>query len=246
LVDEGVSGPSPADTGRSCAVDITATRTVSDAWRQQAFTTAGCSPVAMDDKTEELRDIFIDATGSDTVTERQEETRGSLAGGDDEATDERLTGLVATMRQRFDFRSTLADDALVTVLRRFFDDETDAEIAAELGITAQEVFEARMDLHLVTDVDRATDVEIEAVRRLFVDGVGVAACVEAIDADAEAVRRAYRVVESETAAARASHRFRDEFAELLSDEELSTRLASDARRDGLEDATEDLETDVSF
>jgi hypothetical protein len=54
------------------------------------------------------------------------------------------------------------------------------------------------------------------------------------------------VVESETAATRASHRFRDEFAELLSDEDISTRLASDARRDGLQDATEDLETDVSL
>ncbi|WP_380680062.1 conditioned medium-induced protein 4 [Salinigranum sp. GCM10025319] len=199
----------------------------------------------MDEKTEELRDIFIDATGSDTVTERQEETRGSLA-GDDEATDERLAERVATMRERFDFRSALGDDALVTVLRRFFDDASDAEIAADLGVVEEEVFEARMDLHLVTDADHAIDVDVGEVRRLFVDGADVEACVAAIDADPDAVRRAYHIVESETTATRASHRFRDEFADRLADEDISSQLASDARRDGLKEATEDLETDVSL
>jgi hypothetical protein len=199
----------------------------------------------MDEKTEELRDIFIDATGSDTVTERQEETRGSIAGGD-EATDERLAERVAAMRERFDFRSDLGDDALVTVLRRFFDDASDAEIAADLGVSEREAFEARMDLHLVADADHAVDVDVGEVRRLFVDGADVEACVAAVDADPEAVRRAYRIVESETAAARASHRFRDEFADLLADDDLSSRFASDARRDGLKEATEDLETDVSL
>ena len=45
----------------------------------------------MDEKTAELRDIFIEATGSDTVTEQQSESRGSLADVDDpEATVDRL------------------------------------------------------------------------------------------------------------------------------------------------------------
>jgi hypothetical protein len=196
----------------------------------------------MDEKTEALRDLFVEATGADTVTERQRETRGSLVG--DEVTDERLAALVATMRERFDFRSGLDDASLVTVLRRFFDDATDAEVAAELGVDERAVFHARMDLHLVTEADH-TPVD-DRVRPLVVDGATVEACLDAVDADPETVRRAVRVVESETAAARASHRFRDEFAELLSDEDLSTRLASDARRDGLRDATEDLETDVSL
>lgn len=197
----------------------------------------------MDEKTEELRDIFLDATGSETVTERQEESRGSLVGGD-EVTDERLVTLVDTMRDRFEFRSSLDDDALVTVLREFFADASDDDIADAVDATAADVFEARMDLHLVTAADH-TPVD-DAVRPLVVDGADVEACVEAVDADPETVRRAYRVVESETAAARASHRFRDEFADLLSDEDLSSRLASDARRDGLKEATEDLETDVSL
>jgi hypothetical protein len=43
-----------------------------------------------------------------------------------------------------------------------------------------------------------------------------------------------------------NHRFRDAFADLLTDADLSARLAEDARRDGLEEATEDIETDVSL
>jgi hypothetical protein len=197
----------------------------------------------MDEKTEALRDIFIDATGSDTVTERQEETPGSLA-GDSAVSDERLADLVDTMRERFEFRSGLSDETLVGVLRGFFEGATDAGLAADLGLSEDAVFEARIDLHLVTDADRTP--VVDRVRGLVVGGADLDECLEAVDADHETVRRAYRVVESETAARQASHRFRDEFADLLSDEELSTRLATDARRDGLKDATEDLETDVSL
>lgn len=198
----------------------------------------------MDEKTEELRDIFLEATGSETVTERQEEGRGSIRGGDDAVSDERLTALVDRMRDRFTFRSSLDTDSLVTVARGFFAERTDADLASELDVDETDVFEARMDLHLVADADH-TSVD-EAVRPLVVDGASIEACLEAVEAAPETVRRAYLVTESEAAATRASHRFRDEFAELLTDEEISAHLASDARRDGLKDATEDLETDVSF
>jgi hypothetical protein len=198
----------------------------------------------MDEKTEELRDIFLEATGSDTVTERQEAGRGSLKDENRAVGDERLAELVEAMRERFSFRSALGTDALVTVLRGFFDGRTDADLADELGVSESAVFEARMDLHLVADADH-TPLDDE-VRPLVVSGTSLDACLEAVDADPEVVRRTYLVARSESDAARVSHRFRDEFAELLTDEDLSTRLASDARRDGLQDATEDLETDVSF
>ena len=187
----------------------------------------------MDEKTEALRDIFIDATGSDTVTERQEEGRGSITGAE-AVTDEQLATRVESMRDRFDFESALPTEALVTLLRGFFAGRSDADLAADLDSSTAEVFAARMDLHLVTDADH-TPVD-GAVRPLVVDGASVA----------DVVRRAYRVAESELAAARVNYRFRDEFADLLTDEDLSSRLAADARRDGLKDATEDLETDVSL
>ena len=197
----------------------------------------------MDEKTEALRDIFIDATGSDTVTERQEEGRGSITGAE-AVTDEQLATRVESMRDRFDFESALPTEALVTLLRGFFAGRSDADLAADLDSSTAEVFAARMDLHLVTDADH-TPVD-GAVRPLVVDGASVADCLAAVDADADVVRQAYRVAESELAAARVNYRFRDEFADLLTDEDLSSRLAADARRDGLKDATEDLETDVSL
>jgi hypothetical protein len=197
----------------------------------------------MDEKTAELRDIFVDTTGADTVTERQESGRGSLADRAD-VSDETLVDRVEAMRDRFDFRSSLSTDALVTVLRGFFAGRTDEALAAALDVDAADVFAARMDLHLVTDDDH-TPVD-DAVRPLVRSGAGVETAVEAVDADPDVVRRAYRVVEADRAATRVNDRFRDEFADLLSDEDLSRRLASDARRDGLRDATEDLETDVSL
>ena len=198
----------------------------------------------MDEKTEALRDIFIDATGSETVTERQEASRGSIADDGTDASDDELLAVLTRMRERFDFRSTLDDDELLTVLRGFFSGASDDAIAADVGETRAAVFTARMDLHLVTDDDH-TSVDA-AVRPLVRDGADLDACLDDVDADAELVERAYHVAVSEMAAARTNHRFSDEFSDLLTDDDISTRLATDARRDGLRDATEDIETNVSL
>ncbi|MFB6154352.1 MAG: conditioned medium-induced protein 4 [Haloferacaceae archaeon] len=200
----------------------------------------------MDEKTEELRDIFIDATGEDTVTERQEESHGSLTEEDDGDVDARLRELVDTMRERYDFESTLDRDGLVTVVRGFYDDEDDADIAGDLDVSPEGVFDARMDLHLVREDDRSPPFEYEALHDLVVEGADTEEMAETLDADPETVDHYRRVAETEVEATRASNRFRDEFAELLTDSELSGRLAHDAQEDGLEEATEDIETDVSF
>ena len=91
----------------------------------------------MDEKTQELRDIFIDATGSDTVTERQEEGPGSLA--DEPSGDPaRIRALVEQMRDRYEFGSGLSDETLVTVVRAFFDDADDAARAFAEKVSALE------------------------------------------------------------------------------------------------------------
>ncbi|MFC6726624.1 conditioned medium-induced protein 4, partial [Halobium palmae] len=62
------------------------------------------------------------------------------------------------------------------------------------------------------------------------------------------VRRYSDVVEADLRSTRANDRFRDEFAELLTDSDISDTYAHEAREDGLRDATEDLESesDLSF
>jgi len=47
----------------------------------------------MDEKTEELRDIFVDVAGEDTVTERQEAGHGSLL-SDEDGVEERLLAVI--------------------------------------------------------------------------------------------------------------------------------------------------------
>ncbi|AXG05327.1 conditioned medium-induced protein 4 [Haloplanus rubicundus] len=168
----------------------------------------------MDDKTAELRDIFLDATdGEGTVTERQAERRGSLVDVDDpEVVDDRLRELVATMRECYDFETDLDPDAYVRLIRGFYDGDDDAALAEALGVDQKAVVRARLDCHLVRESDGDTP------------------AVEA----------------SRGRATRANGRFRDAFVELLTDDDLSGRLASDSREDGLREATEDIETNVSL
>ncbi|MFC6989979.1 conditioned medium-induced protein 4 [Haloplanus sp. GCM10025708] len=199
----------------------------------------------MNEKTEELRSIFLDATGEETVTERQEETHGSLA-EDESENERRVRELVATMRDRYDFETSLDDDDLYRIVRGFYDDEDDETIAVAVDATAEEVFVARMDLHLVRDADRGVPVEFDRLRDRVVAGASDANVAADLGVDESTVARARRVIEAEQEATRANDRFRDEFAEHLTDSDLSARLARDAREDGLEDATEDIETNVSF
>ncbi|WP_224333151.1 conditioned medium-induced protein 4 [Haloprofundus halobius] len=199
----------------------------------------------MDEKTAELRDIFIDATGSETVTESQEEERGSLT-EDEENVERRLDELVTTMRSRYEFTSDLQTQTLVRIVRGFYDEQSDHELAAELDVDESAVFDARMDLHLVSEADRDAPFALDQLRTLIVDDVSVSDRAAELDSDEATVRRYSAIVEADQRSTRANDRFRDEFAELLTDSDLSARLAETAREDGLKDATEDIETNVSF
>ncbi|WP_284012595.1 conditioned medium-induced protein 4 [Halobaculum litoreum] len=198
----------------------------------------------MDEKTAELRDIFVDATGGETVTERQEEGRGSLAA--ESNADERIAELVGRMRERYDFASGLDDDDLRRVVRLFFEDAGDAAVAAELGVDEATVFDARMDLHLVREADRDAPFDLGDLRSLVVEDVPVGERAAELDADEGTVARYSQVVAADVRSTRANDRFRDEFAELLTESDLKTGLTEDAREDGLREAAEDIETNVSF
>jgi len=195
----------------------------------------------MDEKTEQLRDIFMDVSEEGTVTESQAETRGSLGSeGDD---DERLHEVVATLRERESFATDFETETYVRLVRAFYDDEGDSEIAAALETTAEEVFRARMDLHLIRgdELDAVDASEVRDRREESDDAIA-----DALDADAATVRRARRVVATEDAARAANHRYRTQFEETLTDAAISGEYAGGVRDDGLEEAAEDIETDVSF
>ena len=217
----------------------------------------------MDEKTAELRDLFVDATGSETVTERQEAERGTLVNRDDAG--EGVRDLVAAMRERYGFSTPLGDDAYVLVARGRFADEDDAAIAAAIrdgladtdgdsdvdpaDVDAETVRKARLDLHLVRESDR----EVEGgefayadLKRLTAAGNSIVECTEELDAQPDTVARYAAVARTDIASTRANDRFRDAFRDLLTDADIEGSLASDARKDGLREATEDIETDVSL
>ncbi|MCU4927001.1 conditioned medium-induced protein 4 [Halobacteria archaeon AArc-dxtr1] len=196
----------------------------------------------MNEKTEELRDIFTSVTdGADTVTESQEDTRGSLE-KDEQTVETRVHGVIARMRDRYGLETDLDDDALTTVATGFYEGASDAEIAADLERDESAVFDARMALHLIDERD-ADEVDLVAIREREEDA---AALADEYDVDEAAIRRYRRVATARDESRAANDRYRDEFDSILADADISKRMAADVRKDGLDDATDGMETDVSF
>ncbi|ELZ02278.1 hypothetical protein C482_05351 [Natrialba chahannaoensis JCM 10990] len=196
----------------------------------------------MNEKTEELREIFTDVTdGEETITESQEDTRGSLE-KDEQTDDERLESVVAQMRERYEFETPLSDEELIAVAKAFYDDDSDAAIADDLGVAPEVVFEARMALHLVGE-DDADEVDLVAIRDRDEDDETLAT---EYDVSAAEIRRFRRIAAAQDESRAANDRYRDEFDSILADADLSTQMATDVREDGLEDATEGMETNVDF
>jgi DNA-binding CsgD family transcriptional regulator len=199
----------------------------------------------MDEKTEELRDIFMDVTDKDTVTESQEETRGSLTDqGDGQR--ERLESVVGSMRERYDFSTDFSDDDLCGLVELFYDDASDADIARELDASRKTVFRARTDLHLVRDRDRDAPFDLDDLRTRLTDNPATRDLADEFDVSESTVRRYRRVVRAQTESRQANDRYRDEFDTILADGDLAARMTEEVQEDGLDDATEGMETNVDF
>ncbi|MBX0296009.1 conditioned medium-induced protein 4 [Haloarcula nitratireducens] len=197
----------------------------------------------MDEKTEELRDIFMDVSEEGTVTESQEATHGTLADVDEAELDDRLADVVSRMRERYEFRTDLDDDALVTVVRGFYEGREDDAIADGLGVAGATVTDARLDLHLFRDSDTDADFDVTAFRRRIAeDDPTDDELVAAFDVSEAEVANYRRVVEAQAAARQVSHRFQSEFEDVLTDAGLSTRMTESLRQDGLDEATEDIDS----
>lgn len=198
----------------------------------------------MDEKTEELRDIFMEVSGEETVTERQEESRGSLGDGEDSM--ERLVEIIATMRDHHEFDSSLSDDELATVVQQFYSGDSDSRIADDLDVSRKTIFRARLDLHLVRDRDTDAPFDLDDLRVLLDEDRGTGDIAEQLDVSASTVRRYRRVISAQNEARSVSDRFRSEFEDVLAEADLGEQLTADIDDDGLDEATDGMETDVSF
>lgn len=184
-------------------------------------------------ETDHLREVFVEATGTETTTTGQRADRGSLL---DDANRTGVADVVAEMRKALGFDTDLDDGELATVVERFYAGDDDDAIAAALGVDERTVVRARLDLHLLREGD--ADPELLAA----------VAAGRAVDADPDALACAERVARTQERARRTSERFRAAFEERLTDADLEGRVIGDARADGLREAAEDIdpELDLSF
>jgi hypothetical protein len=201
----------------------------------------------MDERTEELRDLFVDVTDEETVTESQSEDRGSLADADDDALAEALDAVVDRLRDDHDFETALSDGAYRRVVSGFYDGEDDETIATDLDGDPATVFRARLDLHLLDDADTDFPFDLATLRR-HRDAAepDPASLAEDLDADRETAARAVAVADTQARIRRVSHRFQSEFEDAIPDAALSVRLTETATESGLGEAAEDIETDTKF
>lgn len=201
----------------------------------------------MDEKTEQLRDLFVEVTDEQTITESQDAARGSLT-GDDDSVDERLESAIEQMRERFQFETAWSLESYRHLLRRFYQGHDDSEIAEALSCPEDLVFRARMDLHLLheddprgAEIDEETLASIRDRREHDPERIGTA-----LDCQTETVERALAVIRARDRTRRVSNRFTLAFEEIVTDIDLRTQFATETRDDGLEDATEGAEVDVDF
>ncbi|MFB6128800.1 MAG: hypothetical protein ABEJ47_03470 [Halorhabdus sp.] len=199
----------------------------------------------MDERTDELRDLFEEVAGTDTVTERQANERGTLSEIDDEAVDQRVREILRQLRETFPFETDLGEAQRVRLVRGFYRGETDAELADALEVDEERALAARLECHLFRESDTDTPVPWETFRRRLRESDDDAIADE-FDLDPEAVERYRAVAEAREAARSVSHRFRSGYRDAIPDADLAGPLVGDATEDGLEEAAADIETDVSF
>lgn len=195
----------------------------------------------MDEQTEALRDIFMEVSDEGTVTESQEADRGSLTGGDNA---DRIAAVIGQMREKYEFATDLDTDALEAIVRGYFDGRTDSDIADDLGVARDTVARARLDLHLIRDRDRDAPFDLDSLRALA-DASTAEAAAELGVSDST-VRRYRRVLDAEAESRRVSKRFYSAFTDAIPDADLSEAMTQEAVEDGLDDATDGMETNVSF
>lgn len=199
----------------------------------------------MDDRTDELRDLFLDVAGTDSVTEDQERDRWGNAALDEGDVDDRLRTVIERMAAEFGFEPALSTDERVTLIRGFYRGDSDATLAQELGVDEQTVRGARLDLHLFRETDTDAPVDWDRLRNRLDDGDDETVAAE-LDLEPAEVAHYRRVALARDEARRVSHRYRTAFRDVIPDADLAERLTASISEDGLEEAAADIETDVSF
>lgn len=203
----------------------------------------------MTDRREELQELFESVTGTDAVTERQRGTRGTLSGGGDGRSG--LLETIEDLRSTLEVGTDLSTAALATVVEGFYDGDADREIAQTVSeahetVTARDVAEARLDLHLDRDEERPPEAATETLAAVEAGEATVDAAATALDRPPATIRRWLKVRRCLTERRRMADRYRQAFEDHLADREIADRLTASLEDTGLEGAVADQEVDVDL
>lgn len=198
----------------------------------------------MNEKTAELRDIFIDVTDDDTITETQKETRGSLT-EDEREIQTKLRDAIERMSDQLAFETGLSIDVYETIVRGFYDSAGDTALADRIDRDRETVVRARHDLHLIRDSETDVPFDTDAFRQMMTEDHTDGEITDRLEVPESTVKDFRRVVETEDERRRVNSRYTDEFEELLTDADLQEHT-DDVTETGLDEATEGMETDVSM
>jgi hypothetical protein len=187
------------------------------------------------ERTERLRDIFLDVADEPTVTESQQERPGTLQPS--ATADDQLREIIQEIQTECGFQTSLDLDDLVQVVRLFHENYSDIAIARELGTASRDrtVARARINLHLFRETDFDAPFDIEQLCDLLQDETPTAQCAEILDVSPSTVRSYTTVVEAEQAAAATDHAYQRRFNEALTQSDSAEPLQV-SLDDGLADA----------
>jgi site-specific recombinase len=187
------------------------------------------------EKTDRLREIFLDVAGDHTVTEDQQETPGTLESNS--VPNESLRAIIQEMMQKYGFRTSLETDELITLVRLFYEDYSDSAIARELGNASRDktVTRARIHLQLFRETDFDAPIDLDDLRDLLNAETSTAKIAETLDTSKSTIGRYRRILDAEQAAEAVDHRYQQRFEEALAAPETDHSIR-EAVKSGLDDA----------
>jgi hypothetical protein len=188
------------------------------------------------EKTEQLREIFLDVADDSTVTESQEETPGTL--GDNSGPTEALRPIIREMMQKYGFQTSLETDELATLVHLFYEEYSDTAIARKLGNASRDktVTRARIHLHLLRETDFDAPFDLDQLRNLREEEeTSTKTIAETLNVSKSTVGRYCRLLDAEQATAAVDHRYQQQFEAAIADSD-PDRSIRESLDSGLDDA----------
>ena len=188
----------------------------------------------MSDKTDQLRDLFLQISTNTTVVEKQATQHGTLKGSVE--IERVLREVVSEMVGRYNVQTKLTLDQLAATVRLFYNGLSDTEIAEQLGDRAlnKTVSRARIKLQLFRESDLALPFDKDEFMQLVAAGCSVKETSEKLDVAPSTVSE-YKSI-FDCLKAKEQDGYTKIFEEILSDQEVSETMVAHISKDGLQDA----------